>query len=291
MAPEKSNYLCSPVHRHSFIPLGNIGAHSVLDAELAAILLAAHLILSVPNVDDATIFTDSQTAIMCLEGRTMGASQTLLKATKRMLKRAREKAGGTEVRLQWCPGHSDIRGNDLADSEAKAAAQGKTYPEELIPSSLVHYRPPRNPTTLKRTLKEENRQLARSYWETSEAGVKYHARYPTTPPFDFIGRTRALPRSRIVTLYRLISGHAQLNHHLHRLQAVPSPICDHCGDAVETVAHFLTRCTHFAPERYIYLESLGRDYLHLSFLLSSPKAISPLFDFIKATGRFSDSVR
>jgi ribonuclease HI len=136
--------------------LGEKGAHSILDAEIAAILIAAHLILSIPLVDDATIFSDSQTAIRCVQGKAIGATLALVKAARRAIKRARDKAGGTEVKLQWCPGHSDIRGNELADAEAKAAARGKSYPAELVPGTLAKYRPPTNANTLKRQLKEAN---------------------------------------------------------------------------------------------------------------------------------------
>ncbi|KAF8600940.1 hypothetical protein BDV93DRAFT_446454, partial [Ceratobasidium sp. AG-I] len=102
--------------------IGDEGEHSTLDAELAGILLAAHLIETTRDVDDATIFTDSQAAISCIRGTTTGATQALLKSVRRALKRVRSKAGGTTVNLLWCPGHANIRGGDLADAEAKAAA-------------------------------------------------------------------------------------------------------------------------------------------------------------------------
>ncbi|KAG8732052.1 hypothetical protein FRC10_001267, partial [Ceratobasidium sp. 414] len=76
--------------------LGGQNGFSVLDAELAAIILAAHLILETTVVDDAVVFTDSQTAIRALKGDHTVATQSILKAAKRMLSHARRKAGGTE---------------------------------------------------------------------------------------------------------------------------------------------------------------------------------------------------
>lgn len=276
------------------LKMGTHGEHSVLDAELAGILLAAHLILNVMKttiVDDATIFTDSQTAISCISGRATGATQILLKAVKRALKRVRSDNGGTTVRLQWCPGHSGIIGNELADSEAKAAIRGKPYPPESIPPSLTNYRPPANAVTLKRHMKEQNKELANSHWLSTEAGTKYSTRYPHLRAGDFLAHTHTLPRARATLLFRLISGHVQLRQHLHRLQAVDSPTCELCGGAPETVAHYLLRCPSSAPERYQHLESRGRDFLRLDFLFFAREALSPLFDFIKATGRFTDIVR
>lgn len=274
--------------------LGELGQHSVVDAELAGILLATHLILAVMRttiVDDATIFTDSQTAISCILGRASGATQVLLRAVRRALKRLRSDNGGTVVQLRWCPGHAGITGNDLADEEAKAAIRGKSFPPELVPPVLSNYRPPTNAVTLKRSMKEKNKELANSYWLSTEAGAKYSERYPHLRAGDFIAHTHALPRSRTTALFRLISGHIQLQQHLHRLQAVSSPVCEHCDGAPETVAHYLLRCPRFASERYHYLESRGRDFLRLDFLFFAREALPPLFDFIRATGRFADTIR
>ncbi|KAF8593300.1 hypothetical protein BDV93DRAFT_424834, partial [Ceratobasidium sp. AG-I] len=50
-------------------------------------------------------------------------------------------------------------------------------------------------------------------------------------------------------LLQLITGHAPLQSHLSRLQVVDTRVCSHCGEAPETVAHFLLRWPAFAGER------------------------------------------
>lgn len=68
--------------RHNLVTglrLGERENHSVLDAELAGILLAVHLILFVMKttiVDGVTVFTDSQMAVSCINGRASGATQS-----------------------------------------------------------------------------------------------------------------------------------------------------------------------------------------------------------------------
>ncbi|KAF8597044.1 hypothetical protein BDV93DRAFT_407005, partial [Ceratobasidium sp. AG-I] len=104
--------------------LGDHEDHSPLDAEVAGILLAAHLILKSPNIEGAVIFTDSQLAVRSLEGEIVGASPALVRAASRAIRNAARRAGGISVRLRWCPGHGGVRGNQLADREAKAAAGG-----------------------------------------------------------------------------------------------------------------------------------------------------------------------
>ncbi|KAF8600543.1 hypothetical protein BDV93DRAFT_447247 [Ceratobasidium sp. AG-I] len=100
-------------------------------------------------------------------------------------------------------------------------------------------------------------------------------------------RVRNLPRARASLLFQLTTGHIPLQSHLARLRVVESNTCPNCGDAPETVAHFLLRCCTFAAERHAHLTSRGLEFIHLPYLLSSPAALTPLFSFIKATGRFS----
>ncbi|KAF8596994.1 hypothetical protein BDV93DRAFT_570004, partial [Ceratobasidium sp. AG-I] len=48
----------------------------------------------------------------------------------------RQEGWGYPSTPRWCPGHGGVRGNQLADREAKAAASGKQYPAELVPKYL-----------------------------------------------------------------------------------------------------------------------------------------------------------
>ncbi|KAF8597933.1 hypothetical protein BDV93DRAFT_426313, partial [Ceratobasidium sp. AG-I] len=104
----------------------------------------------------------------------------------------------------------------------------------------------------------------------------------------FLDKIHSLPRPRASLLFQLTIGHAPLNDHLARLRVVDSKLCSHCGDGPETVAHFILRCRNFAAERHQFLAARGLDFLNLSFLLSSPLALSPLFNYIRATHRFID---
>lgn len=141
---------------------------------------------------------------------------------------------------------------------------------------LVDFRPATNPTTCVQSMKAEN---------------KFATKYPNLSPHHFLAHTRELTRSRATLLFRLITGHIQLRQHLHRLQLVDSPQCELCGLEPETVTHYLFRCSGFADQRHTHLSSRGPDFLHISFILHATAALDPLFDFIKATGRFADLVR
>lgn len=145
----------------------------------------------------------------------------------RALNKARRRARGTEIRLQWSPGHRGLAGNEMVDLEAKAAASGREYPPSLVPCCLADYAPPLNTATLKRQLRNKNRSLAVSYWNGTTPGLKYRMRYPHLLGPTFLNLIGALPRARASLLFHLITGHVQLRQHLHRLGAVDSPTCEH----------------------------------------------------------------
>jgi ribonuclease HI len=274
--------------------LGEPGSFSSLDAELAGIMLAAHLVATIQGdtiVDDVTIYSDSQAAIACINHRTEGASRKLLKATRKAIEVARKGSGGTTINLRWCPGHTGVPGIEEADAEASRVASGHTHPPHLIPKFLADFHPATNPSTFKQSMKAENKKLAEAHWSSSAAGAKFATKYPGLFPRHFLVHTQNLSRSKATLLYRLITGHVQLRQHLHRLQLVDTPQCDLCGLEPETVTHFLFRCSHFAAQRQLHLSSHGADFLRLSYVLHATPALDPLFDYVKATGRFADLVR
>ncbi|CUA73498.1 putative RNA-directed DNA polymerase from transposon BS [Rhizoctonia solani] len=165
--------------------LGEAESHSALDAEVAGILLAAHLVLKVQKdtiVDDVSIYTDSQAAISCINRHTEGVARRLLRATREAIRKAKLGSGGTVLNLKWCPGHTGIPGNIMADGEASRAASGHTFPHHLVPKFLVDYHPATNPTTHKQAAKAENRKLAKTHWSSSNAGIKHVEKFPNLPP-------------------------------------------------------------------------------------------------------------
>ncbi|KEP49806.1 putative reverse transcriptase from transposon X-element protein, partial [Rhizoctonia solani 123E] len=186
--------------------LGEAQSHSVLDAEIVGVLLAAHLVLKIQEdtiVDDVTIYSDSQAAISCINGHTEGASRELLTETRKAIRKAKQGSGGTPLRLKWCPGHAGIPGNEKADEEAARVASGYAYPPHLTPQFLATYHPATNPTTRKLATKAANRKLAVTHWTSTNAGAKHADRYPNLTPRHFLTHSRGLSRSECTLLFRL----------------------------------------------------------------------------------------
>ncbi|KAI0730783.1 hypothetical protein C8Q76DRAFT_833383 [Earliella scabrosa] len=106
------------------------------------------------------------------------------------------------------------------------------------------------------------------------------------PSKKYATLVEALPRRHANLLLQLRTGHAPLYKHLAWLGKVPSATCPACGEAPESTAHFLLSCDAYALHRAVHFSSLGRSGRSLSVLLNSKDALSPLFQYINATGRF-----
>ncbi|EAQ85323.1 hypothetical protein CHGG_09337 [Chaetomium globosum CBS 148.51] len=100
-----------------------------------------------------------------------------------------------------------------------------------------------------------------------------------------------LSRSEAGVLAQLRTGMAKLNTYLHRIKAAPSDQCT-CGQARETVDHFLFRCKQWDQHRREMLQCTDVHRGNLSFYLggkspSDDKDWSPNMRAVRATIRFA----
>ena len=72
--------------------------------------------------------TDSQAAIALISNHKPNAYRSTVSTIQRNLKNAKDKS-----RIHWVPGHSDIKGNDIADEAAKKATQSSIHPAPHSP--------------------------------------------------------------------------------------------------------------------------------------------------------------
>ncbi|QRV86981.1 Reverse transcriptase from transposon X-element protein [Ceratobasidium sp. AG-Ba] len=271
--------------------LGGRDEASILEAELAGIWLALHLLHRLRYIEDAVLYSDSQLAIACIEGHTSGAPKSLVNPIRRLLAKIRDRSDCTSLSVKWCPAHKDILGNVLADKEAKLAAKGEKYAHDLVPLGLANYRRRITKHLAKEWTKLANREYANQGWKRTTAGAKLLAKFPLVEPSKFLQNTRHLNRSQATLTFRIITGHVQLNAHLHILRLVDSPVCQACGEARETVSHFVLFCPKYTAIRQHVLTSRGRDFLSLSFLFSSISGITALLEYVRRTSRLSSYLR
>ncbi|SRR6266851_4388350 len=86
-------------------------------------------------------------------------------------------------------------------------------------------------------------------------------------------------------IFQLRTGHAPLNDYLHRFMKVDSPRCPACGTERETAEHFILRCPKYAHERWALTRNVQASTPKLTDILSDPKIILPLVNYMEATGR------
>ncbi|RPD65955.1 hypothetical protein L227DRAFT_127298 [Lentinus tigrinus ALCF2SS1-6] len=92
---------------------------------------------------------------------------------------------------------------------------------------------------------------------------------------------RSLPSKKY-----LRTGHIPLQTYFERIGKALSSTCPTCGDAAETVAHYLLTCPTYSLHRAVHFRTLGFSGRNLKTLLNSKDALRPLLNFVNATGRF-----
>ena len=92
---------------------------SVLGAELYAIERAIEWVKSTGSVGEYLILTDSKSSLQLINKREPKTHKECITRIQKLLINLRQK----EIRiiLQWVPGHSGIKGNELVDKLAKQA--------------------------------------------------------------------------------------------------------------------------------------------------------------------------
>lgn len=262
--------------------LGHLSAHTVFEGELFGIVLALRIITELPEVVDAAICLDNQSAIVRAHKPRPKSGQILTTAIHDAVERIRADRPDFRLRLVWVPGHNDVDGNELADLHAKKASAGVDTDDAQLDDEPL----PDSAAALRAAFKKDASRQWQARWADSERGRRY-SRFDTTPPSARVTRMyRGLKRGQAALLTQLRTGHVALNQYLHRIGAVDSPLCTRCGE-LETVDHFLLRCPRFLEPRQTLRGQLKGQILSARSLLGSRPNLAPLMAFIESTGRLA----
>lgn len=182
--------------------------------------------------------------------------------------------------LQHCPLSPSIAGpRQLAKAAAKRAT--KRGCEAEVPWYQTRT------TTLRLALAQ-----VRAREQLPESVGRYSKRIDKALPGK---HTRAiydsLKREESDVLAQLRTGMVRLNSYLRRIGATDSDLCD-CGQATETIEHFLFRCKNWTAQREILLECARTKIGNLSFFLGGKAASDddrwePDMQAVRATIRFA----
>ena len=99
--------------------LGNEAQYNVFAAELTAMCLSAVEVQEKSEHHIWNLYADSQAAIKAIDKPFRQSGQSIIKEFLDTIDMAVAENSELQVALIWVPGHYDIEGNEIADTEAK----------------------------------------------------------------------------------------------------------------------------------------------------------------------------
>ncbi|KAJ5765559.1 reverse transcriptase [Penicillium odoratum] len=199
----------------------------------------------------ATIFTDSQAAILAFARPRRSSGQYVLREIAELLDRVQPV---WQVRINWLPGHVGVAGNERVDQMAKEAAESTATPT-TTPLLL---------TAAKATLREQTLEAWTREWTTSAHGEYVRDLFPE-PTKAVFQLHEPLRRPTSAALIQMQAGKLALPAYLSTISAwrdervaralengVPDldpSACHHCERGKMDTKHVLLTCPRFATLR------------------------------------------
>ena len=230
----------------------HLGRHTtVFQAELHAIIsLCSFLSDSSTQSKSIHICIDSKAALMAVTSTPTRSSSVLNTVAALNLL-----GTSNSVTLHWCPAHSNVQGNELAD---KLANQGSdTFP--IGPEPFTRFSASFVYGNIDSHFRSKHIQQLRSLKSTPDLHIELLSSLLLSNQ-NVIGFTKDDTR----TLTHLFSGFSYLRYFQNKIGNEPSSICKKCNTEEETTSHFLTRCPAFAHFRLITIGVLSCSEAFLS---------------------------
>ena len=245
-------------------------------AELAAMAMTMKRLSQHLVGRQITIITSNQGALLATSQPRHQSGQSSIDEIYKVARTLRK--GGNSISMIWIPSQESFK----LSRRAKEAARQATEPGRTPHGQCQQARS----TTI-------NNAIAKEETRTLPDGVgKYSKEMDTALPGK---HTRTLydglKRREASVLAQLRTGIARLNGYLHQIRALESDQCE-CGQARETVKHFLFRCTRWETHRTQMLVQTDTRRGNLSFYLggkspSDPEKWTPNMDAVRATIKFA----
>ncbi|TFY76246.1 hypothetical protein EWM64_g7767 [Hericium alpestre] len=227
-----------------------------------------------------SIAIDNQAAIHALSrtkpkpGHHFAATFRSEAARIKALRRGR----GYRLRVRWIAGHEGCEGNELADVEAKAAAENNSSPVDQLPKYLQKPIPD--------SLSAAKQAFLKALHTSWEIQWRVDARCTNLKQLDeklpgksfmsLLNKADGLRRAHASLLFQLRTGHIPLNAYLHRFSKPEDRRpkgCPNCDYGEEDVWHLIMQCPVWLQERDALKRALKiRHSLKFNDLLTSDKA-------------------
>ena len=214
---------------------------TVYQAEVIAISAAADLMIKA-DIQNQTIciLSDSQAALRAIASPRV--KQLLVRDCIENLNMLSQQ---NQVLLMWVPGHSDIEGNERADTLAKMGAHTVCeIPEPAVPVSYCRCR-----LGVRKWIQKEHAEA----WKRADSCrlTKEAIRKTEKIPAKSLLK---LNRGKLNQVIQILTGHGNLAYHRHKMGKVQSPLCPMCHEADETPQHFVGECPAYANARVSHFD-------------------------------------
>ena len=240
------------------VTLGSRDEQNPYTAELAAIALALKCMPLGMHRRDLTVMTSNRSVIQVLRRPRQQSGQCIVREVYDYTEQLQRRGCG--VKLMWVSAADE----DFAlGSRAKAAARVATKADSLPETPSYQARS----TKLRLALAQQG-QSARLPVGVGKYSKRIDAALPGKHTRDLYDQ---LDRKEADTFVQLRTGRARLNGYLHKIEAAESEKCD-CGQAVETIEHFLFRCKKWTEQRDVMFKCSRTRMGNLSFFLGGKAA-------------------
>ena len=252
----------------------NIGNKQLIfDGELEGIVQALELCdnESSPN-KKFLIFSDNQSSIERITKFDDSPGQSRFLRALTAAQAINEK--GADATVHWVPGHSEIKGNVMADKLAKSATTMSSIEEEMSLSWLGQQ-------VRQRKFESWNNILERYKNQNDFTHPSYFKKFGWKPKSK-IQIPNGTKRQVASAFFQLKLGHGYFKNYLYKLGHTKSSKCE-CGQK-ETPEHLMLWCKKYKIERRELKEKFNGNSLNMKLIMHTGYGIKNTLQFIENTG-------
>ena len=257
---------CKPHYRSRSCDKTRISDNlSVYTAELIAIKQALSWI---KENDSGTcsghpivVFSDSLSALQSIKRGRSNTRPNLVRSIVQDI----NSITGQRITLAWIPSHVDIRGNEIADKEAKSALT-------LMPHVIEFEE--------KETYEAIDKYLVNKWQKIYTADTTGQSYKLLCPTVSHSIKYQSACRLKEIAITRLRAGRCRLNKYLHEFKLHDTGLCDQCN-VPETIEHHLLYCDTYDMKDVAKNMCLERKLdLSVKSVLSSTEIIDKIYPLL-----------
>jgi ribonuclease HI len=258
------------------VTLGARTEQNLFSAELAAMV---HTLKTLVGLKDfrITLTTSNKAVALTLKSPRQQSGQEFVCQIYKLLRRLQK--NGNRISVLWIPRKEDNNLLGLAQEQARAATQEDAVTQKQVPR-------------MKSTTLNLARSQAAASSELPDNVGRHSRRVDTALPGKHTRQLYdRLSWKEASVLAQLRTGMARLNGYLFRINVAETDQCA-CGQARETVEHFLFRCQKWTTHRMEMLQCTHTHRGNISFFLGGKSPLDgenwkPNLEAVRASIRFA----